>query len=165
MVSHRGRQKDWSDIFVSRTEEIALINSMCVLVGFKEDELPFKVSNPSELDDKLAPELGFDVSAPASNGEVTGDALATAQLTMADGAAERSDADYDEDGTDEVEPVAGMAPTNENENTEEAASTEDDLELAEFLEEIDLAGEPLESTQRKVIALSSQRQPCSLSLG
>jgi len=156
MVLRLGRQKDWSDIFTSCTEELALINSMCVLVGFKEDELPFKVSNPPELDDKLVPELGFDVSVPVSSGEVTGDVLATAQLTMADGAVERSDADYDEDGTDELEPVAGVPPTNENQNTEEAASTEDDLELAEFLEEIDLAGEPLESTQRKVIALSTE---------
>jgi len=157
MTSRLGRQKDWSDVFTSRAEELALINSMCLSVGFQEDELPFQASNPPELDDKVAPELGFDVSVPVSNGQVTGDVLVAAQLTTADdGNVETSDADYDEDKTDDIEPVAEDQPPNENSEEPVNLTTDEDLELAEFLEQINLAGELPAATQRKVVALSTE---------
>ena len=158
MTSRLGRQADWSDVFTNRTEELALINSMCLSAGFEEDELPFKVSNPPQLDETAAPELGFDMTVPVSSAEVIGDVVATATAQLeAEEPTGRSDIDCDEEEPGENLLLNVPAGQNNlpNANAEEDVTTED-VALAEFLDEIDLAGDPPAATEQRLSALSTE---------
>jgi len=121
-IAQLGMDNDWSDLFTSRTEELALIDSMMASVGFMENDYPFKVSNPPGLDDAIVPEFGFDVSVPVSKAEVTGDIMIGSERA-AEEAAETgtSEADYNQND-------AELTPTNV---TDRAASAAKNAEVTQ----------------------------------
>jgi len=136
------------------------MNVMCLSLGFTDDELPFKVSNPPKLDGTAAPELRFDLSAPVSSDEVVGDILAATHLEGQE-PGRPEDCDEEETGEsllqlDETVNPGQSNPPNQNAEEDDNNVTTEDIALAEFLEEIDLAGESPVATERKVSSLTTK---------
>ena len=137
------RLGEWAgyDIFTHRTERLAMLNSLAKSAGYNDAELPYPDLNlPPLLKNVIAKaEMGFDLT-PVTFGSAP-DVLTRMQKEAADGApinpatnqaaalgtvAEDTDEEEAEEQTNETDD-----PNKEEEPSEE------DIELASFLEEVD----------------------------
>jgi len=139
------RLGEWAgyDIFTHRTERLAMLNSLAKSAGYTDDELPYPELNiPPMLKDVIAKaEMGFDL-APSTTGSTT-DVLTEMQNELAEGAPINpatepiGTAQQQEEVEEEEAEEQGDVPETEDPNTGDEPAGEDDVELAEFLEDVD----------------------------